>query len=161
VGEDQHHPFRRGAARADACAWELRTGHWKTSTFVAGLSLRGCIAPFVLGGPINREAFGTWVERVLVAERPQDIVVPDNLSSHKGAGVRDLIEAAGARLLFLPPYSPDSTPAENAVAKLQALPRKAAERTADGLGKALGRALDAFSRAACANYFSSFGYDPD
>ena len=137
-------------------------GHWKTSTFVAGLSLRGWIAPFVLDGPINREAFEPWIERVLVPElRPGDIVVLDNLSSHKGTRARAMIEAAGASLLFLPPYSPDFNPIENAFAKLKALLRKAAERTVDALWDAIGRALDAFSLAECANYFTACGYDPD
>jgi transposase len=105
-------------------------GHWKTTTIVAGLSLRGMIAPFVLSGPINRDAFEAYVYRVLVPElRPGDVVVMDNLSSHKGPRVRALVEACGARLLFLPPYSPDFNPIENAFAKLKALLRKAAERT--------------------------------
>ena len=125
-------------------------GHWKTSTFVAGLSLRGGIAPFVFSGPINREAFEAWVEQGLVPElRPGDIVVMDNLSSHKGTRARALIEATGASLLFLPPYSPDFNPIENAFAKLKALLRKAAERTLEGLWAAIGRALDAFSLAEC------------
>ena len=86
-------------------------GHWKTTTFVAGLTLRGMIAPFVLDGPINREAFETYVEKVLVPDlRSGDIVIMDNLSSHKGSQVREMIETAGARLLFLPPYSPDFNP---------------------------------------------------
>ena len=93
------------------------------------------IAPFVLGGPINRDAFEAYVEQVLVPElRPGDIVVMDNLSSHKGPAVRTRIEAAGARLLFLPPYSPDFSPIENAFAKLKALLRKAAERTVETSG---------------------------
>ena len=120
------------------------------------------IAPFVLGGPINRDAFEAYVEQVLVPElRPGDIVVMDNLSSHKGAEVRAMIEAAGARLLFLPPYSPDFNPIENAFAKLKALLRKAAERTVDGLWAAIGRLIDTFTPAECANYFSAAGYDPD
>ena len=94
-------------------------GHWKTSTFVAGLTLRGMIAPFVLDGPINRLSFQTYVEKVLVPElRTGDIVIMDNLSSHKGARVRESIEAAGAELLFLPPYSPDLNPIEMAFSKL-------------------------------------------
>jgi transposase len=137
-------------------------GHWQTSTFIAGLTLRGWVAPFVFGGPINRDAFEAWVEQGLVPElRPGDIVVLDNLSSHKGSRARALIEAAGASLLFLPPYSPDFNPIENAFAKLKALLRKAAERTVEGLWSAIGRALDAFSLAEWANYFSACGYDPD
>jgi transposase len=137
-------------------------GHWKTTTFVAGLTLRGMIAPFVLSGPINRDAFEAYVERVLVPElRPGDVVVMDNLSSHKGDRARQLIEAAGARLLFLPPYSPDFNPIENAFAKLKALLRKAAERTVDGLWSAIGRIVGTFTPVECANYFAAAGYDPD
>jgi transposase len=137
-------------------------GHWKTTTVVAALTLRGMIAPFVLSGPINREAFEAYVEQVLVPElRPGDIVVMDNLSSHKGPKVRALIEAAGAGLLFLPPYSPDFNPIENAFAKLKALLRKAAERTVSGLWNAIGRILDTFTPAECAHYFAAAGYDAD
>ena len=113
-------------------------GRWKTITFVAGLRTSGVVAPLVLDRPINRAAFEAYVEKVLVPElRPGDVVILDNLSSHKGARVRALIEAAGARLLYLPPYlppySPDFNPIENAFAKLKALLRKAAERTVEGL----------------------------
>jgi transposase len=136
-------------------------GHWKTTTFVAGLTLRGMIAPFVLGGPINRAAFETYVERVLVPElRPGDIVIMDNLSSHKGPNVRRLIKAAGGQLLFLPPYSPDFNPIENAFAKLKAMLRKAAERTVEGLWGAIARIIDTFTTTECANYFAAGGYDP-
>jgi transposase len=135
-------------------------GHWKTTTFVAGLRLTGLVAPFVLDGPINRDAFEVYVEKVLVPElRPGDVVVMDNLSSHKGPRVRALIEAAGATLLYLPPYSPDFNPIENAFAKLKALLRKAAERTIDGLWAAIGRLIDAFTPSECANYFAAAGYD--
>ena len=137
-------------------------GHWKTTTFVAGLTTRGMIAPFVLTGPINRNAFEAYVEQVLVPElRPGDIVVMDNLASHKGARTRALIEAAGAQLLFLPPYSPDFNPIEYAFAKLKALLRKAAQRTVDGLWDAIGRLIDTFTPTECANYFSACGYDPE
>ena len=103
-----------------------------------------------------------YVERVLVPElRPGDVVVMDNLSSHKGPRVRTLIEASGARLLFLPPYSPHFNPIENAFAKLKALLRKAAERTVAGLWDAVGRIPDTFTPAECANYFAAAGYDPD
>ena len=137
-------------------------GHWKTNTFVGALTMRGMIAPFVLSGAINRDAFEAYVEKVLVPElRPGDIVVMDNLSSHKGPRTRALIEAAGASLLFLPPYSPDFNPIENAFAKLKALLRKAATRTVEALWAAIGRLTDAFSPAECANYFRACGYDPD
>jgi transposase len=135
-------------------------GHWKTTTFVAGLRASGIVAPFVLDGPINRNAFETYVEKVLVPElRPDDIVVMDNLSSHKGPRIRAMIEAAGASLLYLPPYSPDFNPIENAFAKLKALLRKAAQRTVEGLWATIGRILDAFTPAECNNYFEAAGYD--
>jgi transposase len=135
-------------------------GRWKTTTFVAGLRLSGLVAPFVLDGPINRPAFEAYVAKVLVPELwPGDVVVLDNLSSHKGPRVRALIEAVGAKLLYLPPYSPDFNPIENAFAKLKALLRKAAERTIEGLRTAIGHLIDAFTPTECANYFAAAGYD--
>jgi transposase len=135
-------------------------GHWKTTTFIAGLSSRGMIAPWVLDGPVNRAAFETYVEKVRAPElRPGDIVIMDNLSSHKGPRVQELIEAVGASLLYLPPYSPDFNPIENAFAKLKALLRKAAERTVEGLWTAIGRIADLFPPEECANYFKAAGYD--
>jgi transposase len=135
---------------------------WKTTMYVGALSLRGIIAPFVLSGPINRDAFETYVEKVLLPElRPGDVVVMDNLSSHKGTRVRALIEAVGAELRFLPPYSPDFNPIEMAFSKLKALLRKAAERTVDGQWAAIGRIINTFAPTECANYFSACGYDPD
>ena len=144
--------------------WRLRLGvphgRWKTTTFVAGLRTSGVVAPFVLDGPINRRAFETYVEQVLVPElRSGDVVILDNLSSHKGARVRALIEAVGASLLYLPPYSPDFNPIENAFAKLKALLRKAAERTIEGLWTAIGCLIETFTPAECANYFAAAGYD--
>ena len=110
-----------GCQRGERLRAGVPHGHWKTTTFIAGLTTRGMIAPFVLDGPINRDAFETYVEKVLVPElRPGDIVIMDNLSSHKGPRVREMIEAAGASLLYLPPYSPDFNPIENAFAKLKA-----------------------------------------
>jgi len=135
-------------------------GHWKTTTFVAGLRLTGMVAPLVLDGPINREAFHAYVNQVLVPElAPGDIVVMDNLGSHKGPAVRDAIEAVGATLLYLPPYSPDFNPIENAFAKLKALLRKAAERTVDDLWDAIADLIDLFTPQECANYFKAAGYD--
>jgi transposase len=135
-------------------------GHWKTTTFVAGLRLTGLTAPMVLDGPINRDAFQAYVEQVLVPElRPGDIVIMDNLSSHKGLAVRQAIEAAGANLLFLPPYSPDFNPIENAFAKLKALLRAAAERTLNGLWDRIANLIDCFTPQECANYFAAAGYD--
>ena len=137
-------------------------GHWKTTTLVAGLRLTGMVAPMVLDGPMNRPAFLAYVQQVLVpALKPGDIVILDNLPAHKGRLVRTAIEAAGASLLDLPPYSPDFNPIENAFAKLKALLRRAAARTIEGLWRAIGRLLDLFTPAECANYFAAAGYDPD
>jgi len=136
-------------------------GHWKTTTFVAGLRLSGMVAPMVLDGPINRIAFQAYVEQVLVPElSPGDIVVMDNLSSHKGSAVRQAIEAVGAKLLYLPPYSPDFNPIENAFAKLKTLLRAAAERTVEALWHRIGDLLDCFTPEECANYFAAAGYEP-
>lgn len=148
------------APRGERLRAGIPHGHWKTTTFVAGLRLGGMVAPMVLDGPINRIAFQAYVEQVLVPTLgPGDIVVMDNLSSHKGPQVRQMIEAAGAALLFLPPYSLDFNPIENAFAKLKALLRKAAERTVDGLWTAIGRLIDLFTPRECANYFAAAGYD--
>jgi transposase len=135
-------------------------GHWKTTTFVAGLRPSGIVAPFVLDGPINRRAFETYVEKVLVPElEAGDVVVMDNLSSHKGPHVREMLEKAGAALLYLPPYSPDFNPIENAFAKLKAHLRKAAERNVDALWSAIGRIVDLYAPHECVNYFTAAGYD--
>lgn len=136
-------------------------GHWKTTTFVAGLRLTGMTAPMVLDGPINSQWFQAYVDQVLVPTlSPGDIVVMDNLGSHKGAGVRKAIEAVGATLLYLPPYSPDFNPIENAFSKLKALLRKAAERTVEGLWSRIGELLKEFSPTECANFFAAAGYEP-
>lgn len=136
-------------------------GHWKTTTFIAGLRLSGFVAPIVLDGPINGEAFQAYVDQALVPTlRCGDIVVMDNLGSHKGPGVRKAIEAAGATLLYLPPYSPDFNPIEKAFAKLKALLRKAAERTQEGLWNAIGDLLPAITPREAANYFAAAGYEP-
>ncbi len=120
------------------------------------------VAPLVLDGPINGVWFRAYVERVLAPElRPGDIVIMDNLGSHKGAGVRAAIEAVRADLLYLPPYSPDFNPIENAFSKLKALLRKAAERTVDGLWSRIGASLTAFAPQECANFFAAAGYEPD
>lgn len=134
-------------------------GHWKTSTFVAALRMTGLTAPLVLDGAINGEAFRAYVEQILVPTlKPGDIVVMDNLGSHKVAGVRQAIEACGASLLYLPPYSPDLNPIEQSFAKLKALIRKAAVRTRDALWNTIGRLLSRFTPQECANYFANAGY---
>jgi transposase len=148
------------APRGERLRSPVPHGHWKTTTFVAGLRNCGMVAPMVLDGPINGVAFQAYVDQVLVPElRPGDIVVMDNLGSHKGAGIRAAIEAAGASLLYLPPYSPDFNPIENAFATLKAMLRKAAARTVDGLWSVIGRSIDTFTPAECTNYFAAAGYD--
>lgn len=135
-------------------------GHWKTTTFVAGLRVTGMTAPLVFDGPINAQVFEAYVEQFLAPTlRPGDVVIMDNLSSHKGPKVRAMIEAAGASLRYLPPYSPDFNPIEKAFAKLKALLRKAAERTVEGLWSAIGQCVDLFSPSECQNYFVAAGYD--
>ena len=137
-------------------------GHRKTTTLVAGLRMTGMVAPMVLDGPINGDWFEAYVRQVLAPELwPGDIVVMDNLSSHKRTAVRELIEQARATLLFLPPYSPDFNPIEKAFARLKALLRKAAERTVPGLWDLIRNLVDLFQPGECANYFSSCGYDAD
>lgn len=143
----------------------LRAGvphvHWKTTTFVAGLRNTGMVAPMVLDGPINRDAFAAHVEQVPVPElTPGDIVIMDNLSSRKAPAIGEAIRATGARLFHLPAYSPDLTPIEQAIAKPEAHLRKAAERTIHGLWNAIGRILDLYSPQERANHFSACGYDP-
>jgi transposase len=136
-------------------------GHWKTTTFVAGLRLGGLVAPLVLDGPINAAAFEAYVEQFLApALKPGDIVIMDNLASHKRPKARELIEAVGARLIFLPPYPPDFNPIEMLFAKLKALLRKAAERIVEGLWRAIGQCLENFTPPEGANYFEAAGYEP-
>lgn len=150
------------APRGERLRSPIPHGHWKTTTFVAALRTSGMVAPMVLDGPINGIAFQAYVDQVLVPElEPGDIVVMDNLGSHKGAGIRAAIEAAGASLLYLPPYSPDFNPIESAFAKLKAMLRKAAERTVDGLWNAIGRIIDTVTAKECTNYFAAAGYDAE
>ena len=154
----RHGRCRRGQRLRSA----VPHGHWKTTTFIAGLRLTGIVAPMVLDGPINGRSFLTYVERVLVPDlRPGDIVVMDNLGSHKGPGVQAAIEAAGASLRFLPPYSPDFNPIEMAFSKLKAHLRRAAERTRDGLWNRIGKLIDQVAPVECANFFTAAGYEPD
>jgi transposase len=136
-------------------------GHWKTSTFVAGLRTTGLTAPLVVDGAMNGDIFRAYVEQVLAPTLvPGDIVILDNLASHKVAGVREAIEARGANLVYLPPYSPDLNPIEQAFAKLKALLRKIAARTVSALWDALGDILARFTPQECANYLANAGYVP-
>lgn len=150
------------ARRGERLRAPVPHGHWKTTTFVAGLRTTGMTAPMVLDGPINGAAFQAYVDQVLIPElRPGDVVVMDNLGSHKGAGVRPAIEAAGANLVYLPPYSPDFNPIENAFAKLKSALRTAAARSVQGLWDVIGGLIGTFTPTECANYFAAAGYDPD
>lgn len=154
--------LRGRAPRGARCRAAVPHGHWKTTTFTGALRLSGMTAPMVLDGAMNGAAFLAYVEQVLVPTlQPGEVVVMDNLPAHKPAAVRAAIEQAGATLLYLPPYSPDFNPIENAFAKLKALLRKVAARTIDELWDAIGNALTAFSPTECANYFNAAGYEPE
>ena len=134
-------------------------GRWKTMTFLAALRCDRIEAPWLIDGPINGERFRLYVERVLAPTlEPGDIVLMDNLGSHKGKAVRRAIRTAGAKLILLPKYSPDLNPIEQVFAKLKHLLRKAAARTPDAVCDAIGRALDTFTAQECANYFENAGY---
>ena len=136
-------------------------GHWHTSTFAAGLRQDGLTAPLVLDGAMDGEAFLAYVQQFLApALRPGDTVIIDNLSSHKVAGVREAIEAVGASLLYLPPYSPDLNPIEQVFAKLKALLRSAACRTMEALWTKIGAVLSQFTAQECGAYIANCGYGP-
>jgi len=138
------------------------TGHWKATTFTGALRLSGMTAPFVYDGPMNGAVFRAYVEQVLVPTlTPGHVTIMDNLPAHKAAGVRDAIEQAGAKLLFLPPYLPDFNPIENAFSKLKAMLRAKAERTINALWDTVGKLVDQFSPRECANYFSAAEYESD
>ena len=154
--------LRGRSPRGERCRAAVPHGHWKTTTLVAALRLDGMVAPMVIDGPMNGEAFTAYAETLLAPTlRPGDIVIMDNLPAHKVSGARAAIERTGARLLFLPPYSPDFNPIEQAIAKIKALLRKAAARTVEALDAAIAAALDAFTPDECANYFTNSGYEPD
>jgi len=147
------------STRGDRLVDAAPHGHWRTTTFVAGLRSSGVIAPFVLDGPMTGEAFRAYVEQFLApALSPGDVVVMDNLSAHKVAGVAEAIAAVGASILYLPPYSPDLNPIEQMFAKLKALLRKAAARTREALWNAIGHLLKAFSPDECRSYLHHAGY---
>ena len=153
----------RGRARkGERCRAAIPHGHWKTTTFTAGLRLSGLAAPMLLDGPMNGDAFLAYVEQVLAPELEQnDIVIMDNLPAHKVTGVRQAIEKVGASLLYLPPYSPDFNPIEMAFSKLKAILRKAAARSIDNLWQVIADTLDKFSQQDCTNYFTAAGYKPE
>ena len=134
-------------------------GHWQTTTFVAGLRADGVVAPLVLDGPMNGEAFLAYVEQMLVPVlKPGDVVVMDNLGAHKVAGVEAAIRKAGASVLYLPPYSPDLNPIEKMFAKLKAHLRKVKARTEQALIEEIGKLIRSLEPNECANYLASSGY---
>jgi transposase len=153
------------ARRCGRCAKGARLraavphGHWKTTTFLAGLRHDGLIAPLVLDGPIDGETFRAYVEQFLAPRLvPGQTVIMDNLASHKVDGIREAIEATGASLRYLPAYSPDFNPIEQFFAKLKALLRKAARRTVEALWHAVAVALTTLSADECRNFFANAGY---
>lgn len=147
------------ALRGQRVVERVPHGHWKTTTFVGALRAEGFIAPTVIDGPMNGAAFQGYVEQQLSpALRAGDVVIMDNLAAHKVKGVREAIEAVGAQLVYLPPYSPDLNPIELAFAKLKTLLRAAAERTVDALEHTIGQLLERFSPQECRRYFRHCGY---
>ena len=152
-------PLRGWCPKGERLKTKVPWGHWNTMTFLAALRHDRIEAPWLLDGPIDGESFLVYVEQVLVPTlRPGDIVIMDNLSSHKRKAVRQAIRDAGARLLFLPKYSPDLNPIEQVFAKLKHLLRKAAARTRETVCAAIGELLGLFSPQECTNYFTNAGY---
>jgi transposase len=153
-------PLRGWAPRGQRLDAKVPHRRWKTMTFVAALRHDRIEAPWLLEGPIDGDSFRTYVEQVLVPTlRPGDIVILDNLGSHKGKAVRRAIRAAGAKLFFLPKYSPDLNPIEQLFAKLKHLLRSAAARTAEAVCDAIAELLASFTPQECANYFKNAGYE--
>ena len=152
-------PLRGWCPRGERLKAKAPFGRWKTMTFIAALRCDRIDAPCLFDGPINGEAFLAYVETFLVPTlKPGDVVIIDNLGSHRGKQVRRAIRAAGARLVFLPKYSPDLNPIEQVFSKLKHLLRKSAARTTDAVCTAIGQHLDAFTPQECANFFQNAGY---
>ena len=159
VPEFVHHAQPEFGARGQRLVAKAPFGKWRTLTFLAALRCDGLTAPCVIDGPINGMSFRAYVEQVLVPIlKPGDIVVMDNLGSHKGCAIRAAIRAAKAKLFFLPAYSPDLNPIEQAFAKMKTLLRKADARTIDETWRTIGALLDCFTPTECANYFINAGY---
>jgi len=151
--------LRGRAPRGERLVGKIPHGHWKTTTFVAGLRSTALTAPCVIDGPMNGNAFLAYVEQVLVPTlKPGDVVVLDNLSAHKVPGTRESIEAAGAKLLYLPPYSPNFNRIEQLFAKLKPCSERPPERSVESLWNRIASLLDAFQPDECANYFRNSGY---
>jgi transposase len=154
--------LRGWAPKGERCRAAIPHGHWKTITFVGGLTLNGFIAPMLLDGPMDGECFRAWIEQMLApALRLGHLVIMDNLPAHKVSGVMEAITARGAGLRYLPPYSPDLNPIENAFAKFKAHVRKAAARTFEALETAAASALGQFRPSECLNFFANTGYGSD
>lgn len=152
-------PLRGWAPCGSRLIGKAPGGRWKTTTFLAALRHDRIDAPWLIDGPIDGESFRTYVEQVLVPTlQPGDIVVIDNLGSHKGKAVRQAIRSAGAKLFFLPKYSPDLNPIEQVFAKLKHLLRKEAARTVEAICTSIGRLLGTYTPQECANYFKNSGY---
>jgi transposase len=146
-------------ARGERLLAKAPFGKWHTLTFLAALRSDRIDAPCVIDGPINARSFLAYVEQILVPTlKPGDIVILDNLGSHKGRAVRRAIRQAGAKLFFLPPYSPDLNPIEQVFSKLKALLRKASKRSTEATWKCIGEILNRFSPTECANYLRNAGY---
>ncbi len=152
-------PLRGWSRRGTRLIEKVPHGHWRTMTLLAALRCDGVMAPCVFDGPINGASFRAYVEQLLTPTlRPGDIVVMDNLGSHKSAAIRHAIRAAGARLFYLPPYSPDLNPIEQLFAKLKTLMRKLRARTVEAVWRGIGSLLSHLSPTECANYFRNAGY---
>ena len=150
---------RGRSPRGQRCVGSVPHGHWQATTFIAGLRVGAVTAPMVLDGPLDGEAFLLYVREFLCPTlTPGDLGLADNLPSHKVAGVKEAIEAKGASLRYLPPYSPDLNPIERVFSKFKALLRKAARRTVDALWTHIGNLLEAVTPDECANYFTASGY---
>jgi transposase len=152
-------PLRGWSPKGQRLPGRVPHGHWKTMTFLAALRCDQVTAPCVFDGPINGECFLLYVEQMLVpCLRPGDIVIMDNLGSHKAGAIRAAIRKAGARLLFLPPYSPDLNPIEQVFSKLKHYMRVAQERSVEAVSQAIARILPTFTKQQCANYLVNAGY---
>lgn len=152
-------PLRGRSTRGERCIASAPHGHWKTTTFIAALRCDELTAPMVIDGAMDGTAFLAYMRVFLCPTlRPGDVVIADNLSSHKVAGIREGIEAVGATIRYLPPYSPDLNPIEKLFSKLKTLLRRAGPRMVDMLWDRIGTLLDTFSAEECRNYFKSSGY---
>ena len=153
---------RGRSRRGQRCRAAIPHGHWKTTTLVAALSTSGIVAPMILDGAMDGDMFIAYVTHILLKElKPGDVVIMDNLPAHKVAAVRDIIEAAGAKLIYLPPYSPDFNPIEKAFSQIKAYLKKVAARTKEKLDQAIAKASEIVSPQNALNYFTVCGYQND